>query len=127
MTPKSETQASQASRLDTFKLTGAITLVLAAVVAFHYFADHSQLLRVLGLLAAAAGAVAIAATTELGATVWEFSKDARMELRKVVWPTRQETLQTSLAVILMVVVMGVLLWLLDILLLWIVRLLTGHG
>jgi preprotein translocase subunit SecE len=85
------------------------------------------LVRVIGLLVAAGAALAIAATTELGSNVLDFIKDSRMELRKVVWPTRTETLQTSLAVIVMVILMGVFLWLLDLLLFWLVRLLTGQG
>jgi len=77
------------------------------------------------LLAAAGAAVAIALKTERGAETLEFMQGARTELRKVVWPTRAETTQTTLIVIAMVVIMGLLLWLLDVLLLWLVRLITG--
>jgi preprotein translocase subunit SecE len=124
MNPKSETHTS---RLDTYKWLLAILIVLAALVAFYYFADILLAIRVAGLLVAATGAVLIVLRTELGGGVLEFTRDARMELRKVVWPTRAETMQTGLAVIVMVVVMGVLLWLLDVLLFWLVRLLTGQG
>jgi preprotein translocase subunit SecE len=72
-------------------------------------------------------AVFILLKTELGGNALEFIKDSRLELRKVVWPTRAETLQTSLAVIVMVIVMGIFLWLFDVLLFWAVRLLTGQG
>ena len=77
------------------------------------------------VLAAAGAAVAIALKTERGAETLEFMQGARTELRKVVWPTRAETTQTTLIVIAMVVIMGLLLWLLDVLLLWLVRLITG--
>lgn len=56
-----------------------------------------------------------------------FAREARVELRKVIWPTRQETLQTTLVVLVMVVVVAIFLWLLDMLLLWAVNGLTGLG
>jgi preprotein translocase subunit SecE len=118
---------AQVSRPDTYKLIAAVSLFLVAVAAFYYFANYSTLMRVIGLLAASGAAVAIAATTELGGSVLEFIKEARMELRKVVWPTRTETLQTTLAIIVVVVVTSIFMWLLDALLLWAVRLLTGQG
>jgi preprotein translocase subunit SecE len=118
---------AQVSRADTYKLIAAVSLFLVAVVAFYYFANYSTLVRVIGLLAASGAAVAIAATTEPGGNVLEFIKEARMELRKVVWPTRTETLQTTLAIIVVVVVTSIFMWLLDALLLWAVRLLTGQG
>jgi preprotein translocase subunit SecE len=123
MNLKSETQAS---RIDLVKLVSAALLVVLGLSGFYYFADQLLVLRVLGLLFAVGVAGAIAIATEPGGQFVGFVKESRMELRKVVWPTRTETLQTSLAVIVMVVVMGVFLWLLDIALLWIVRLLTGQ-
>jgi len=120
---KPETQTL--NRADTLKLAAAGALILIALVAFYLFANHSLLVRVIGLLIAAGAAVAIALKTEPGAETLEFLQGSRSELRKVVWPTRAETTQTTLIVIAMVVIMGVLLWLLDILLFWLVRLITG--
>jgi preprotein translocase subunit SecE len=120
---KPEPQAQH--RADTLKLLAAGALVLSALVAFYVFANHSLLVRVIGLLAVAGVAVAIALKTELGAETLEFIQGARTELRKVVWPTRAETTQTTLIVIVMVVIMGLLLWLFDILLLWLIRMITG--
>jgi preprotein translocase subunit SecE len=111
--------------MDTAKLLVAIALVVVAVVAFYYFVNNSQLARVAGLLVVVGVAVAMAATTAFGSGLIEFMQDSRSELRKVVWPSRQETLQVSLAVILMVIVMSIFLWLLDMFLFWLVRLLTG--
>lgn len=122
MSTKSETVNS---KMDTAKLALAVTLVLSSVVAFYYFADTSQLVRVVGVLIAVGAAIAITATTVIGAELIGFIQDSRTELRKVVWPSRQETLQVSLAVILMVIVMSIFLWLLDMFLFWLVRLLTG--
>jgi len=112
-------------RADQLKLLAAGAIVLLALVAFYVFSAHWLLVRVIGLLAAVGVAVAIALRTELGAETLEFVQGARAELRKVVWPTRAETTQTTLIVIIMVIIMGLLLWLFDILLLWLVRMVTG--
>lgn len=121
MSAKTDTQTS---KLDFAKLSSALLIVTLAVIAFYYFADHSLLLRVIGLLAAIGIAAGVFLTTELGGNLVGFAHEARGELRKVVWPTRTETIQTSLAVILLVVIMGIFLWLLDMFLFWLVRLLT---
>lgn len=120
---KPETQTI--SRLDTYKLLGAGAIVLLALMAFYAFASHSLLMRIVGLLVAMGVAITIALQTAPGAETLEFLQGSRAELRKIVWPTRAETIQTTLIVIAMVVVMGLLLWLLDVLLLWLVRLITG--
>jgi len=124
MNPKVE---AEGSNLDTAKLTAAIVLLVGAVVAFYWFAEHSLLLRVLGLLAVAGVALFVGSQTLVGGRALGFLSDARTEVRKVVWPTRQETLQTALIVFGVVIFMGIVLWLLDMLLLWAVRLLTGQG
>ena len=106
------------SAIDTFKLTTAVLVLLAGVVGFYYFEDESQLLRVLGMLAVAVVAFLIAATSDAGRRSLGFFKDARVEVRKVVWPTRQETLTTTVAVLIMVVLVAIMLWLFDMLLGW---------
>ncbi|MFO7642246.1 MAG: preprotein translocase subunit SecE [Candidatus Competibacteraceae bacterium] len=113
------------NRADKLKLLAAGAIVLMALVAFYAFSAHSLLVRVIGLLIAVGVAVAIALKTELGSETLEFIQGARAELRKVVWPTRAETTQTTLIVIVMVIIMGLLLWLFDVLLLWLVRLVTS--
>jgi preprotein translocase subunit SecE len=120
---KSETQTL--NRADTLKLAAAGALILIALAAFYLFSNYSLLVRVIGLLIAAGAAVVIALKTEPGAETLEFLLSSRSEVRKVVWPTRAETTQTTLIVIAMVVIMGILLWLFDVLLLWLVRLITG--
>ncbi len=106
------------SAIDTFKLMTAVLVLLAGVVGFYYFEEESQLLRVLGMLAVAVVAFLIAATSDVGRRSLGFVKDARVEVRKVVWPTRQETLQTTIAVLFMVVLVAIMLWLFDMLLGW---------
>lgn len=112
---------------DKLKLTLAALILGGALGAFYYFADHSILIRVIGLLLAVGLAAVIAYQTPLGVEVAGFGRGALLEVRKVVWPTRKETSQTTLVVVVMVVLMGVILWLFDMLLVWAVRILTGQG
>jgi preprotein translocase subunit SecE len=121
------TTETQASGMDTVKLVAATLLLGGAIVAFYWFADESLLFRVLGLLGVAGIAVFIASHNDIGRTVWSFIGATRTEVRKVVWPTRAETMQTSLVVLVIVLLLGILIWLLDIAILWAVRLLTGQG
>ena len=113
--------------LDTAKLVLAALLLIAGIYGFYHFAAYSTLLRVIGLLAISGVAAAVALQTERGRALWQFAGDARNEVRKVVWPTRQETLQTTLIVIVMVLILGVILWLFDMVLMSILRFLTGQG
>ncbi len=122
MSSKSDTQHS---KVDTIKLASAAVLLAIAIAAFYYFSNLLTLVRVIGLLAAAGVAVAIVATTELGGRLFGFVQDSRVELRKVVWPSRAETLQVSLTVIILVLLVGVFLWLVDMFLFWVVRSLTS--
>jgi preprotein translocase subunit SecE len=112
---------------DNIKLASAVTLVVLGITAFYYFADYSALLRVIGLLIVGASAVALVYQTTIGQQVWQFFVDSRMEVRKIVWPTQEETMQTTLVVFVMVLVMGIMLWLFDMMLVAIVRALTGQG
>lgn len=118
---------SHGSKLDTIKLLTALLLVICAVVGFYIYADQSLLLRVVGLMTAVAIAVVVALQTGKGRHTWAFFQDAQIEVRKVVWPTRQETVQTTLIVMLMVVLVAIFLWFLDMFLGWAIRLLTGQG
>ena len=118
---------AEGAGLDIAKLAGAALLLVGGLFAFYYFAEWYVLLRVFLLLAIGGAAVAVAFQTQPGRQLWQFVSDARMEVRKVVWPTRQETIQTTLVVMAMVVVLGILLWLFDMILMGILRFLTGHG
>ncbi|MCB2263408.1 MAG: preprotein translocase subunit SecE [Candidatus Thiosymbion ectosymbiont of Robbea hypermnestra] len=115
-----------ATGLDTVKLAVAVVLLAAGIYGFYHFAAYSTLVRVGGLLVIAAGAAAIALQTDQGRRLWQFTGNARTEVRKVVWPTRQETLQTTLVVIVMVLILGIVLWLFDMVLMAILRFLTGQ-
>lgn len=113
--------------MDKLKLTIAVALIAAGVVGFYYFADQSLLMRVLGLLAMIGVSLAIAYQTAVGQRTWGFVTDAQTEVKKVVWPTRKEALQTTAIVLVMVLIVALFLWALDSILLWLVRLLTGQG
>lgn len=109
---------------DKLKLIVAAALMVAAIALFYTYSEYSTLLRVLGLLAVAALSLFIVSRAAVGATVLSYIGDTQVEVRKVVWPTRQETLQTTLIVIVMVIVVAIMLWAYDSLLGWAVRALT---
>ncbi len=111
--------------LDTIKLAVALALVLAGIAAFYVYADVSKLARVLGLVGAVIVAIFVALQTAQGRALAAFGGDVQVEVRKVVWPTRQETLQTTLAVLVVVVISAIFLWLLDMLLGALIHWLTG--
>ncbi|HEB80586.1 MAG TPA: preprotein translocase subunit SecE [Chromatiales bacterium] len=125
MAQKSGTTST--SPLDTVKLAIAVVILVAAVVGFYWFVDEPLIFRVPGLLAATGIAVAVGSQTVAGRTIWAFIGESRTEVRKVVWPTRHETVQTTLVVIGLVLLVAVFLWALDMGLLRMVRVLTGQG
>ena len=118
---------AESNRFDNLKLGAALLLLAVAVVAFYRFDDQLLVLRVLGLLAVAGISIFIAAQSSTGRNIIGFIGGARTEVRKVVWPTRAETTQTTLAVMVMVILVGIFLWLLDMVLLWAIQMLTGQG
>jgi len=113
------------SRFDLLKWLVVAALVIAGVVGNQYFSAEPILYRVLVLLVVAALAGVIALQTAKGKAFWVLAKEARVEIRKVVWPTRQETTQTTLIVVAVVLVMSLLLWGVDSLLGWLVSLIVG--
>lgn len=113
------------SRLDILKWSAAAILVAVAVVGNQYFSAEPLLYRVLGIVVLAVAAAFVALQTAKGGAFFALVKDARTEIRKVVWPTRQETTQTTLIVVAVVLVMALLLWGLDSLLGWLVSLIVG--
>lgn len=116
------TKAEQpTSSFDTVKLAVALMVLIGGVVGFYYFEGESQLLRVLGMMALVVVAFLLVAVTDIGRRALGFFKDARVEVRKVVWPTRQETLQTTFMVMIMVFVVALMLWAVDSALGWGVR------
>jgi len=116
---------AQDSRFDLLKWLLVVVLVVVGVVGNQYYSAEPILYRVLVLLVIAAGAAFVGLQTAKGKAFFVLAKEARVEIRKVVWPTRQETTQTTLIVVAVVLVMALLLWGLDSLLGWLVSLIVG--
>ena len=112
---------------DLAKWLVAFAILASGLAGFYYWSEESLLWRVVGLLVLSALALFVAVQTEKGRAAWEFARDAHTEVRKVVWPTRKETTQTTLIVIAMVGLVAIILWMLDGLLAWLVKLLLGTG
>ena len=113
--------------LDTVKLLLAALVLLGGIVAYYYFEDESILLRAAGVLIGLALGVVIAMQSVQGQALWRFIQGARVELVQVIWPTRQEAMQTTLTVFVFVLILGIFFWGLDFFLLWGSRTLTGRG
>jgi preprotein translocase subunit SecE len=111
-----------ASRFDSVKWVVVVALLAVAVVGNSYYGEESLLYRVLAILVIAGVAGAIAITTAKGESFWVLVKGSRTEIRKVVWPTRQETLQTTMIVVAFVLLVALMLWGLDSFLGWLVSL-----
>ena len=118
---------SKPSIMDTALLLASVAILVGSIFAYYYYADQSILLRSLGVVAAFVLAVWVALQSAQGKTLWGFIQGSRVELRKVVWPTREETLQTTLIVLVFAAIMGTFFWLLDLFLLWFTRFITGQG
>jgi preprotein translocase subunit SecE len=118
---------AETSVIDVLKQVFALLLVSAAVVGFYYFSEFPLLYRVLGLVAVFVLALVVMLTTDVGRNVWAFMLESKQEVRKVVWPSRAETTQTTLMVFAMVFIVGLILWLLDMFLFWGIQILTGQG
>ncbi|EKF72853.1 preprotein translocase subunit SecE [Alcanivorax hongdengensis A-11-3] len=104
---------SGSSALEAVKWLLVVALVAAAVVGNSYFSDQPTLYRVIGVAAVALLAIFVALQTEQGKAFNQLRKDSMVEMRKVVWPSRQEALQTTLIVLVFVVIVALLLFLLD--------------
>ncbi len=115
------------SGMDVVKLALAVGILIAGVAGFYMFEAQALWVRLLGLLALVGLAVFVVLQTAMGRTVWSFAVEARTEVRKVVWPSRQETLQTLLIIFVVVLITALFLWMIDAILFAAVRYLTGQG
>jgi preprotein translocase subunit SecE len=112
---------------DKIKLGFAIALVLAGIAGYYVLADQATWMRWVAVVAGVVVAAAVIVPSQYGRDLHQFVLDARVELRKVVWPTRRETGMTTLVVFGFVAIMGVFFWVVDLLLAWATRHLTGQG
>ena len=121
-----QTETSQSGALDIVKLLIAAAAIVGGLYSYYFFEFQVSLpLRVLMVLGGAGAGIAIAMTSTQGQRLWHFIQGSRVEIRKVVWPTRQETTQTAIAVFVFTLIMGVFFWILDSGLLWLTRKLVG--
>jgi preprotein translocase subunit SecE len=112
---------------DKIKLVLAVLLVIAGLAGFYLLKDSALILRIASVLAGLVLAAVVVWTTAPGKQFFAFSQEAIVETKKVVWPTRKETVQTTGLVLAFVLVMAIFLWIVDALLVWGVKLLMGPG
>lgn len=110
---------------DWLKWLTIFILLLAGLVANHYYSDFSLLERLVGWMVLLGMMGGVAFRTTKGQWAVTFIRDARLELRKIVWPTREETIQTTLVVALMVTILALFLWGVDAMLVWLIGWMTG--
>ena len=125
MSTNTAAESTQSSPADIAKWVVVVLLVAAAVVGNAYFGEEAFLYRVLGVVALAIVAAVVAAQTFKGRAFLSLLRDARAEVRRIVWPTKQETAQTTGIVVLVVFLMSLLLWALDTLFGWVVSSIIG--
>ena len=119
--------STDSSPLDKVKIVLAIAIVVGGVAGYYIYETAPMVLRIASVIFSLAIGLGVFATTGVGRELWRFIQGSRIELRKVVWPNRQETGQTTLVIIFFVIIMGIFFWLLDMFLVWAVKLLTGQG
>ncbi|MEH6532182.1 MAG: preprotein translocase subunit SecE [Photobacterium frigidiphilum] len=124
MKANAENQNSPSS-MDGLKWVAIFALLAAAVVGNYLYSDVSVVLRAASVVILVAAAGGIAIFTAKGKTAITFARESRMEVRKVVWPTRQEATQTTFIVLAVTVVMALALWGIDGIMVRLVRLVTG--
>lgn len=112
---------------DITKQVLSVVFLVLGIVGFYYFSDVLLVYRVISLLVVFSGVLFLLSTTGGGKKILLFILESKLELNRVIWPTREETARTTMLVFAMVFVVGFLLWMLDTFLFWGVRLLTGQG
>jgi len=118
-------KAEASSKIDIFKWILVVVIFTAGLAANYYYSHIPLPIRIIGWIVLFAAMLALAAWTTKGHAAVDFISDARNELRRVIWPTKQETVQTTTIVVIMVVTAGLALWGLDSVLMLFVSWLTG--
>ena len=112
-------------KMDPLLWLVVVGIVLGGVYANTLFVGVNVLVKAVAGIAMAGVAIAIALQTVRGRAGWDLVKEARVEVRKVIWPTQQETTQTTLIVVVVVIVVGLFLWALDSSLSWGIQAVIG--
>ncbi len=121
------TETNESGALDVLKLLIAAALLVGGVFGYYWYLEWMLWVRVLLVLGGLAACIGVAATSTQGQRIWAFIQGSRIEIRKVVWPTKQETTQTAIAVFIFTLVMAMFFWALDSGLLWLTRKLVGSA
>jgi preprotein translocase subunit SecE len=116
-----------ASVADKAKIAATILLVIGGIAAYYALSAEPAWMRWLAVVGGIVLGIVVFASSKQGRDFWQFMLDSRIELRKIVWPSRQETGMTTLVVFGFVIVAGLFFWALDLVLAWATRLLTGQG
>ena len=116
-----------ATALDALKLAAGVVILAAGIAGFYLLVDLPIWLRWIVVLAALVVGALVSLQSYQGKTFWQFVQSSRVELRKVVWPTTQETWQVTLVVFVMILVLGLFFWGVDTLLGFLTKWLTGRG
>ncbi len=115
----------ETTKSSTSYLILSIGVLITGMILFYYYSDVRLFYRVLGMISVVIFSAFIAYQSDFGKLVYSYVTDSKVELKKVTWPTKQETTQTTLGVIFVVIVVGILLWLFDMLLGWAIGTLYG--
>ncbi len=113
--------------MDKFKLIISVLLVIAGIVGFYFLESHALIFRVLAVLVGLVLAALLFRTTASGQTFYTFVGDSVAEAKRVVWPSRKETVQTTIAVFVLVLLVAIFLWVIDTGFMWLVRALMERG
>ena len=113
--------------VDAFKLVLAAAALLGGMVAYYWYDQQPQVLRVLMVIGGLIAGLVLLYWSAPGRELWDYVQSSRVELRKMVWPTRQETWRTTLVVFVFVMALGVFFWLVDMALAWGAKHVTGQG
>lgn len=123
----SNPQNTASSAGGTLIILLSLVMLVGSIGGYYYFAEQPVVIRVVGVLVGVAASLFVFTRSPRGAVIWDYVRGSRTEVRKMVWPTRQETLQTTLIIAVFVLIFSVFLWLLDMALVEIVQFLTGRG
>jgi preprotein translocase subunit SecE len=121
------TPAPTGTAIDKAWQFAAVALLIAGIAGYYYLPETAGWQRWGAMIAGLIAAVVVFLLSPSGRRFWNFVLDSRIELRKVVWPAREETWQTTLVVFVFVIVAGLFFWVLDLFLAWATRALTGQG
>lgn len=121
-------EAESSSALDNVLMLLVVLILGTAIFGFYYFeTEYNVAVRVGGMFAGMGLAIAVLMQTASGKAMWTYIKGSQVEMRKVVWPTRRDSVMTTIMILIVVMILGVFLWGVDALLLEAVQFLTGRG